>query len=76
MRLDGGGHLAGQAVADLGGAQADDGHLPLEVGVLDPVVEAAPLEGVVHVAGAVGGEHHDRRRVGAAKVPSSGTVTA
>jgi hypothetical protein len=37
-------------------------NLALGVGVVDPVVEAAPLEGVVDLAGAVGGEHHHRRR--------------
>ena len=35
--------------------------LALEAGVLDPVVEAAPLERVVQLAGAVGGEDDDRR---------------
>ncbi len=33
----------------------------LGVRVVDPVVEAAALQRVVQVAGAVGGEHHDRR---------------
>jgi hypothetical protein len=32
-----------------------------DVGVVEPEVEAAALEGVVHLAGAVGGEHHQRR---------------
>jgi hypothetical protein len=31
--------------------------------VADPVVEAAPFQGVVEVAGAVGGQHHHRRDV-------------
>ena len=35
--------------------------LALEARVVDPVVEAAPLERVVQLAGAVGGEHDDRR---------------
>ena len=61
QRLDGGRHLAGRVRARLGGAQPDDGHLPLEVRVLDPVVQAAPLEGVVDVAGAVGGDDDQRR---------------
>ena len=43
----------------------DDRHLPLERRVFDPVVQAASLEGVVDVAGAVAGEHDERRRVGA-----------
>ena len=30
-------------------------------GVVDPVVETAPLQRVVELAGPVGGEHHDRR---------------
>ena len=33
--------------------------------MVDPVVEAAPLERVVQLAGAVGGEHDDRRHGGA-----------
>ena len=58
-------HLAGQRARRTSGARSrDDGDLALEVGVLDPVVEAAALEGVVHVAGAVRGEDHDRRHVG------------
>ena len=36
-----------------------------KLGMLDPVVEAAPLERVVHVAGAVRGEDDDRRALGA-----------
>ena len=39
----------------------DDLHGPLRRRVVDPVVEAAPLQRVVQVAGAVGGQHHDRR---------------
>ena len=61
---DGGGDLAGEALADLGGPQPDDGHLAVEVGVLDPVVQAAPLEGVVDVAGAVAGQHDERGLLG------------
>ena len=34
------------------------------VRVVDPVVEAPALEGVVQLAGAVGGQHHDRRLLG------------
>ena len=44
-----------------GHAQPHDRDLALEVGVLDPVVQAAALERVVHVAGAVRREHDDRR---------------
>ena len=64
QRLDRRRDLAGQAVGDLRGTEAHDGDLPLEVGVLHPVVEAATLQRVVDVAGAVGGEHHDRRGAG------------
>ena len=38
--------------------------LALEVGVLDPVVQAATLQRIVHIAGAVRGQHHDRRSRG------------
>ena len=41
---------------------ADDRQLALEARVVDPVVEAAALEGVVELAGAVRGEDDDRRR--------------
>ena len=46
---------------DLGRAGAHDLDLPVQARVLDPVVEAAALERVVQLAGAVGGEHDDRR---------------
>ena len=49
------------SVVDVGHAQLDDRDLALEVGMLDPVVEAPALQGVVDVAGAVRGEHHERR---------------
>ena len=42
------------------------------VRVADPVVEAAALERVVQVAGAVGGEHGDRRRRWRAGCPARG----
>ena len=45
-------------------SEPHDRHLAVETGVLDPVVEAAALERVVHVACAVRGEDHDRRRLG------------
>ena len=44
---------------DLGGSDAQDGELALEVGVVDPVVQAAALQRVVDVAGAVRGDDHD-----------------
>ena len=56
-----------------GHAHAHDRDLALEVGVLDPVVEAATLQRVVHVAGAVGREHDDRGPV-VVNLPSSGMV--
>ena len=36
-----------------------------QVGMFEPVIETAPLERVVHVAGAVGREHHQRWYCGA-----------
>ena len=39
----------------------DDLHLAVKGGVIDPVIEAAPLERVMHFAGAVGGEDDDGR---------------
>ena len=64
-------------VGDLGARRRTMATSRSKLGMLDPVVQAAPLEGVVHVAGAVGGDDHDRRPVGGARnVPSSGTVTA
>ena len=53
--------LAGERLAHLGRPRADDLDLALEARVVDPVVEAAPLERVVQLAGAVGGQHHERR---------------
>ena len=64
--------LPGQRLGHLGRPQPHDGDLALEVGVLDPVVEAAALEGVVHVAGAVRGDDHDRRRRRRENVPQLG----
>ena len=50
MRLHRGRDLASELVGHLGRAHAEDRELALEVGVRDPVVEAAALERVVHVA--------------------------
>ena len=63
-RLHGCGDLAGQPVTSLGCLEAHDRHLAFEVRVFDPVVEAAPLEGVVHVTGAIRRQHHERRHFG------------
>ena len=59
--VDGTGDLGGECLGHLGGAAAQDGQLALDAGVLEPVVEAAALEGVVQLARAVGSEHDDRR---------------
>ena len=58
-----------------GSRGAHDLDLALEAGVVDPVVEAASLERVVQLAGAVGGEHHERRRGGARRCRARGCVT-
>ena len=52
------------ASPDLRRPQPHDGDLAVEVGVLDPVVEAAALQGVVDVAGAVRRDDHDRGHLG------------
>ena len=64
-RADGLGDVAGQRLDASGTRGPDDGDLALELGVLDPVVEAAPLQRVVHLAGAVAGDDDDRRDLGA-----------
>ena len=69
MRLDRGRDLARELLGDLGCAHAQDGELALEVGVRDPVVEATALERVVHVAGAVRRDDHERRAPSAWNVP-------
>ncbi len=62
--LDRGRHLTSERFSHLRRSEANYGYLPLEARMLNPVVEAAPLEGVVDVACAVGGENHQRRRLG------------
>ena len=57
--------LLGERRRHLGQARAHDLELARQAGVVDPVVEAAALEGVVQLAGAVGGEHDERRCRGA-----------
>src|SRR5215208_6968838 len=59
--LYGGGHLSRQLGTDIGQSGPDDLDLARELWMVDPVVETAPLEGVVQFAGSVGGEHHHRR---------------
>src|ERR671916_283332 len=61
--LDGGGDLSGEGVLGLRHPEAHDLHLPLEARVLYIEVEAAALEGIVHLARAVGGEDRDRRAI-------------
>ena len=67
--------LAGERLGDLGRPGAHDLQLALEAGVLDPVVEAAALERVVQLAGAVGGQDDDRRRRGLRPCRARGCVT-
>ena len=57
------GDLLGQLRRRLGDAQAHDARRVLEVRVVDPVVEAPALEGVVQVAGAVRREDDDGRHL-------------
>ena len=54
-------------------ALPDDGELLLERRVIDPLIQAAALQRIVHLARAVRGED-DERRVRARMVPSSGMV--
>jgi hypothetical protein len=61
---DGARDLRGELGRRLGHAGPHDRHLAVELRVLDPVVEAAPLERVVHLTGAVAGDHHDRGHLG------------
>ena len=56
--------LPGELGGNLGRPHPQDGQLALEVGMPDPVVQTPALERVVHVAGAVGRDHHDRRHLG------------
>src|SRR5690349_10091295 len=51
--VDRGDHAAGQLARHTGLPERDDLDLALGVGVVDPVVEAPALEGVVQLAGAV-----------------------
>ena len=46
-------------------SRADDLDLAVQVGMVDPVIEAAPLQRVVELAGAVRRDDHGRRRQGA-----------
>src|SRR3954447_16376453 len=59
--LHGAGDLLDQPLRRIRKAATYDGDLTLEGRVVDPVVEAATLECVVYVAGAVGRDHDDGR---------------
>src|SRR5450759_957327 len=54
-------HLTGQSGGSFGRACPHDLDLLLEVGVVDPVIEATALEGVVDLARPVGCDDHERR---------------
>src|SRR5712692_3164129 len=57
-------HLSSEPFRRLRRAGAHDLDLLLEVGVVDPVVEAAALERVVHLTGPVRGDDHEWRILG------------
>ena len=52
--------LAGDRLVELGRVQADDLELVLEVGIVEPQVQAAALERLGQLAGVVRGQQHDR----------------
>ena len=56
--------LAGEQLRRGRDAGQDDLELTLEARVVDPVVEATPLERVMDLAGAVAGQDHPRRQLG------------
>src|SRR5215831_13973105 len=58
------GDLAGQDLRSGRHPAADDRRDPAGVGVVDPVVEAAPFQRVVQVTGPVRGQHDDRAEPG------------
>ncbi len=72
--LDEADDLAAQAVPGAGNLGPNDSQLPPGIGIVDPVVETTPLEGVVNFAGAVRGDNDDGGS-GAVIVPISGIVT-
>ena len=51
-------------LGDMRRPQHDDARFRLAIGIIDPVIDAAPAQGFVEIAGAVGGQDHDRRRLG------------
>src|ERR671911_720869 len=58
------GHLAGEALLSSRYPETNDLHLPLQAWMVYVEVQAAALEGVVDLAGPVGGQDGDRRTVG------------
>ena len=54
------GELPRDGLVQLGGVQADDLQLVLEVGVVEPQVQAAALQRLGELAGVVGGQQDDR----------------
>src|SRR5262245_19660408 len=55
---DGGNYGTRRRLGDAGGAQHDDAGLALRRGVVDPVIDAAPTQGLVQVARPVRRERH------------------
>ena len=72
--------LARQRLGQLRGVQADDLHLALDLGVVEPEVEAAALQRLGQLARVVRGEdddrHRRRRRPGPARESRSGSRRA
>ena len=58
-----GNHFARQFPGDFRRARGDDFPFAIRVRVIDPVIQAAPLQRIVNFAGAVGGENDDGTRV-------------
>ena len=63
--MDATGHLPRQPLACRGNPAPDDCRYPAGIRVVDPVVQAAPLQRVVQVPGPVGGQHYHWRIFGA-----------
>ena len=57
-------HLPGQLLTGLRHLRPHDGQLALAVGVVEPVVKASALDGIVELARAVAGENGHRGHVG------------
>src|SRR5439155_26803687 len=61
QRLDEANDFAGERRRRLGAPHLDDGDLAFRRRIADPMIETAALQGVMHLAGAVGGDDDDRR---------------